>query len=138
MLDIGAHQAAIHSSRDVALADIADSNDIVYDHARRHNRLGGVSPEEHKAAHKRGRRRARAQVGYPTLHEGLGTPTFTPETSQLHPVEFQTARLTPSAPVITAMTGALGCIMLKGGTTPVAPALPARATHHRGFDAYGC
>lgn len=50
----------IYPSRDVALADIADYIDTFYNRTRRHSHLGGVSPEEFEAAHKRGRRRATA------------------------------------------------------------------------------
>jgi putative transposase len=49
-----------YPSRDVALADIADSIDTFYNRTRRHGHLGGVSPEEFTAAHRRGRRRAGA------------------------------------------------------------------------------
>ncbi len=48
----------IYPSRDVALADIADYIDTFYNRTRLHSHLGGVSPEEFEAAHKRGRRRA--------------------------------------------------------------------------------
>jgi putative transposase len=50
----------IYPSRDVALADIADYIDSFYNRTRRHSHLGGVSPEEFEATHKRGRRRATA------------------------------------------------------------------------------
>ena len=65
----------IYPSRDVALADIVDCIDAFYNRKRRHIHLGGVRPKEFVAAHKRGRRRATAQVGHPTLHESLVTPS---------------------------------------------------------------
>lgn len=54
----------IYPSRDVALADIADHIDTLYNRTRRHSHLGGVSPEEFEAAHNRGEhaRRVRKQV----------------------------------------------------------------------------
>jgi len=50
----------IYPNRDVALADIADYIDTFYNRTRRHSHLGGVSPEQFEAAHKRGRNRATA------------------------------------------------------------------------------
>jgi putative transposase len=50
----------IYLNRDVALADIADYIDTFYNLTRRHSHLGGVSPEEVEAAHKRSRCRASA------------------------------------------------------------------------------
>jgi putative transposase len=50
----------IYPRRDVALADIADYIDTFYNRTRRHSHLGGVSPEQFEAVHKRGRRRASA------------------------------------------------------------------------------
>lgn len=50
----------IYPNRDVALADIADYIDSFYNRTRRHSQLGGVSPEQFEAAHKRGRKRATA------------------------------------------------------------------------------
>ena len=50
----------IYPSRDAALADIADYIDTFYNRTRRHSHLGGVSPEDFEAAHKRARRRASA------------------------------------------------------------------------------
>jgi putative transposase len=50
----------IYPNRDVALADIADYIDTFYNRTRRHSHLGGVSPEQLEAAHKRGRNRAPA------------------------------------------------------------------------------
>lgn len=49
-----------YPSRDIALADIADYIDTFYNRTRRHSHLGGVSPEQFEAAHKRRRRRAAA------------------------------------------------------------------------------
>ncbi len=73
-------EKGIYPSRDVALADIADYIDTIYNRTRRHSHLGGVSPEEFEVAHKRGRRRASAYVSHPTLHESLVTarPCFVP------------------------------------------------------------
>jgi len=51
----------IYPTRDVALADIADYIDTFYNRTRRHSHLGGVSPEQFEATHKRGRRRARVR-----------------------------------------------------------------------------
>ncbi len=50
----------IYPTRDIALADIADYIDTFYNRTRRHSHLGGVSPEQFEAAHKRRRRRAAA------------------------------------------------------------------------------
>ncbi len=50
----------IYPSRDVALADIGDCIDTFYNRTRRHSHLGGVSPEQFEATHKRARRRASA------------------------------------------------------------------------------
>jgi len=50
----------IYPNRDVALADIADYIDTFYNRTRRHSHLGGVSPEQFEAAHKRSRNRATA------------------------------------------------------------------------------
>ena len=47
----------IYTSRDAALADIADYIDNFYNRTRRHSHLGGISPEEFEAAHKRARGR---------------------------------------------------------------------------------
>jgi putative transposase len=47
----------IYTSRDAALADIADYIDDFYNRTRRHSHLGGISPEEFEAAHKRARGR---------------------------------------------------------------------------------
>jgi putative transposase len=47
----------IYTSRDAALADIADYIDTFFNRTRRHSHLGGISPEEFEAAHKRGRSR---------------------------------------------------------------------------------
>lgn len=47
----------IYASRDIALADIADYIDTFYNRTRRHSHLGGVSPEQFEATHKRGRHR---------------------------------------------------------------------------------
>jgi len=49
-----------YPSRDIALADIVDYIDTFYNRPRPHSHLGGVSPEEFTAAHRRGRRRAGA------------------------------------------------------------------------------
>ncbi len=50
----------IYPSRDVALADIGEYIDTFYNRTRRHSHLGGVSPEQFEATHKRARRRASA------------------------------------------------------------------------------
>ena len=47
----------IYPNRDVALADIADYIDVFYNRTRRHSHLGGVSPEQFEATHKRDRGR---------------------------------------------------------------------------------
>ncbi|MCA2996741.1 IS3 family transposase, partial [Gemmatimonas sp.] len=39
------------------LADIAEYIDNFYNRTRRHSHLGGISPEEFEAAHKRARNR---------------------------------------------------------------------------------
>jgi putative transposase len=50
----------IYPSGDVALADIAEYIDSLYNRTRRHSYLGGVSPEQFEDAHKRARRRKSA------------------------------------------------------------------------------
>jgi putative transposase len=47
----------IYPSRDVALADLTDYIDTFYNCTRRHSYLGGFSPEQFEATHKRARRR---------------------------------------------------------------------------------
>lgn len=44
----------IYPTREVALADIADYVETFYNRTRRNSYLGGVSPEQYEAAHKRG------------------------------------------------------------------------------------
>jgi putative transposase len=46
----------IYKNRDLAKADVADYIDRFYNRLRRHSHLGGVSPEQFEAAHKRRRK----------------------------------------------------------------------------------
>ena len=46
----------IYKNRALALADVADYIDTFYNRTRRHSHLGGVSPEQFEAAHKRRRK----------------------------------------------------------------------------------
>ena len=46
----------IYRTRELALADGADDSDALYNRARRHSHLGGVSPEQFEAAHQPPRR----------------------------------------------------------------------------------
>ena len=46
----------IYKNRELALADVADYIDTFYNRTRRHSHLGGVSPEQFEAAHKRRRK----------------------------------------------------------------------------------
>jgi putative transposase len=43
----------IYKNRDLATADVADYIDTFYNRTRRHSHLGGLSPEQFEAAHKR-------------------------------------------------------------------------------------
>lgn len=43
----------IYANREVATADISEYIDTFYNRTRRHSYLGGVSPEEFEAAHRR-------------------------------------------------------------------------------------
>ena len=43
----------IYKNRELALKDVADYIDSSYNRTRRHSHLGGVSPEQFEAAHKR-------------------------------------------------------------------------------------
>lgn len=45
----------IYKTRALALADVADYINFFYDRSRRHSHLGGLSPEQFEAAHKRRR-----------------------------------------------------------------------------------
>jgi putative transposase len=45
----------IYKNRELAIADVADYIDAFYNHTRRHSHLGGVSPEQFEAAHRRNR-----------------------------------------------------------------------------------
>jgi putative transposase len=45
----------IYKNREVAKADLADYIDNFYSRMRRHSHLGGLSPEQFEAAHKRSR-----------------------------------------------------------------------------------
>jgi putative transposase len=46
----------IYKNREVAKADLADYIDNFYNRTRRHSHLGGLSPEQFEAAHKRSRK----------------------------------------------------------------------------------
>jgi putative transposase len=45
----------IYKNRELALADVADYIDAFYNRSRRHSHIGGVSPEQFEAAHRRNR-----------------------------------------------------------------------------------
>lgn len=45
----------IYKNRELAIADVADYIDAFYNHTRRHSHLGGVSPEQFEASHRRNR-----------------------------------------------------------------------------------
>jgi putative transposase len=45
----------IYKNRALAIADLADYIDTFYNRMRRHSHLGGLSPEQFEAAHRRGR-----------------------------------------------------------------------------------
>ena len=46
----------IYRNRELAIADLADYIDSLYNRTRRHSHLGGLSPEQFEAAHKPDRR----------------------------------------------------------------------------------
>lgn len=43
----------IYKTRELAIADVADYIDTFYNRARRHSHIGGISPEQFEAAHRR-------------------------------------------------------------------------------------
>ncbi len=46
----------IYKNRELALADVTDYIDAFYNSTRRHSHLGGLSPDQFEAAHKRRRK----------------------------------------------------------------------------------
>ena len=46
----------IYKNRELALADVAEYIDTFYNRTRRHSHLGGISPEQFEATHKRRRK----------------------------------------------------------------------------------
>jgi putative transposase len=46
----------IYKNRQLAIADLSDHIDMFYNRTRRHSHLGGLSPEQFEAAHKRPRK----------------------------------------------------------------------------------
>jgi transposase InsO family protein len=51
------NQEHIYKNRELAIADLADYIDTLYNRTRRHSHLGGLSPEQFEAAHKTRRQR---------------------------------------------------------------------------------
>ena len=45
----------IYKNRELAIADVADYIEAFYNRPRHHSHLGGLSPEQFEAAHKRAR-----------------------------------------------------------------------------------